>query len=162
MSGGPGRFYHPGLFSIVDEVIKNRKLAPGSYDLWKLAPKGKEDPAVKATISNYITDPLSVDYKTRALIFGNESARISGQVIVNQDGSKTFKAIEIKPLDTNFDFENNTGNPLLETGREVARRRYDPGDRGIRYEIPYRGLGRFDEPGPDRGIGCIIPLRTHS
>ena len=155
MSEGPGRFYHPGMFSIVNDVVNSRKLVPGAYDLWKLAPKNKDDPAVKATISNYVQAPLSADYRTRALVFGNESAGISGQVIVNQDGSKIFKGIEIKPLDTNFDFEHNTGNHLLEAAREVARRYYDPGSQGIKYEIPYRGLGRLDDPLPDSGIGRV-------
>ncbi|WP_213284896.1 hypothetical protein [Bradyrhizobium sp. sGM-13] len=63
-------------------------------------------------------------------MFGNESARISGQVVVNQDGSKTFKGVEIKPLDSNFDFERNTRNYLLEAAREAARRYYDPRNQG--------------------------------
>ncbi|MEH2532720.1 hypothetical protein V1277_000898 [Bradyrhizobium sp. AZCC 1588] len=162
MAHGPGRFYHPGMFPIVNEIIDNRKLAPGTYDLWKLAPKNKEDPAVKATISNYTTEPFSADYKTRALVFGNESARISGQVVVNQDGSKTFKGVEIKPLDSNFDFERNTRNYLLEAAREAARRYYDPRNQGITFEIPYRGLGRLDDPLPDSGIGRIYHPFTDS
>ena len=45
----------------------------------------------------------------RALVFGKESAKIFGQVIVNKDGSKTFKRVEIKPFDTNFDLNTIHG-----------------------------------------------------
>jgi hypothetical protein len=91
MSGGPGRYYHPGMFPIISSLVNRNNLGPGSYDLWKLAPKSKDDPSVKTTISHYFTDLGSEDYKTRAFVFGTESARISGQVVVNPDGSKYSK-----------------------------------------------------------------------
>ena len=149
MDEGPGRYYHPGMFPIINDLVDRRNLAPGRHDLWQLAPAGMDDPSVKASISHYFTNPGSDDFKARALVFGNESARISGQVTVNQDGSKTFHGIEIRPLDTNFDFEHNTGNTFIEVPREMARQHYDPANQGVRYEIQYRG------PGPDKGTGRL-------
>ncbi len=98
-------------------------LAPGTYNLLDFVPnKDKRDSSLTATVSNYTTDMRSTDYPLRALVFGSESARISGQVVVNRDGSKTFKQIEIRPLDTNFDFEHNTWQPALETARENRKK----------------------------------------
>jgi hypothetical protein len=134
------------MFPIMDEIIGMRNLSPGTYDLWDFAPKKEKDDSVKASISHYTQDPLSWDYRTRALVFGNESARISGQVVVNQDGSKTFKGVEIRPFDTDFNFERKTNNKLLERARAIARKTYDPEDRGISYEIRYHGTGRVYHP----------------
>ena len=80
MDAGPGRFYHPGMFPIVNDLINRRNLAPGTYDLWQLAPAGGKDPSTRASLSNYFTDVGSEDYLTRTFVFGNESAKISGQV----------------------------------------------------------------------------------
>jgi hypothetical protein len=103
MSDGPGRFYHPGMFPIIASIAKNGSLTPGTYNLLDFVPnRNANDPSLAAKISNYTTRPLSEDYKTRALVFGDESARISGQVVVKPDGSKTFEKVEIKPWDTNF------------------------------------------------------------
>ena len=88
-------------------------------------------------------------------MFGDESARISGQVVVNPDGTKTFEKLEIKPWDTNFDFRNNNAGSHIELPRRVARGAYDPENQGTSYNIEYRGHGRLDEPGPDRGIGRL-------
>lgn len=140
------------MFPIMHQILDNRNLAPGIYDLEKLA---ADKDALKAGISHYGLDVRSLDFPLRALVFGRESAAISGQVIVNKDGSKTFKKVEIRPLDTNFDFEHNTWNPLVEGAREVGRRKYDPENYGRRYEIQYRGGGRFDEPSSGRGIGRV-------
>jgi hypothetical protein len=105
MGEGPGRYYHPGMFPIIHQIIDSRSLAPGVYELEKLAVDKNN---LKAGMSHYRLDMQSADYPLRALVFGGESAKISGQVVVNKDGSKTFKEIEIKPFDTNFDFEHNT------------------------------------------------------
>jgi hypothetical protein len=141
MGDGPGRYYHPGMFPTIGQVADSRNLAPGTYDLASLASREND---LKAKISHYTTDMSSVDYPSRALVFGNESARISGQVTVNPDGSKTFKQIEIRPYDTNFDFDHNTANVPLEVARKLARRSYDPQNQGTSYDIQYRGPGRDD------------------
>jgi hypothetical protein len=156
MSEGPGRYYHPGMFPIIDSVLDRRDLAPGTYDLWKLAPLKERDPSVKAGITHYRTDLGSRDFKTRALVFGDESARISGDVVVNPDRTKTFKRVEIRPLDTDFDFRHNNWKRLpVELAREAARQKYDRENWGTSFDIEYRGHGRLDEPGPDRGIGRV-------
>ncbi|MEH2625533.1 hypothetical protein V1292_003588 [Bradyrhizobium sp. AZCC 1719] len=156
MSDGPGRYYHPGMFPIIDSVLDRRDLAPGTHDLWKLAPLNEDDPSVKAGITHYRTDLGSGDFTTRALVFGDESARISGDVVVNPDGTKTFKRVEIKPFDTDFDFRDNNWKRLhVELAREAARRRYDPENLGASFAIEYRGQGRLGEPGSDRGIGRV-------
>jgi hypothetical protein len=164
MSEGPGRYYHPGMFPITDNLVDRRDLAPGRYDLWKLAPLNERDPSVKAGITHYSTDTGSEDYKTRALVFGDESARISGQVVVNPDGTKTFERVEIRPMDTNFDFHHNNWNrPHVELAREAARQKYDPENYGTSYEIEYRGHGRLGGRVQIAELGeFIIPLRTHS
>jgi hypothetical protein len=95
MGEGPGRYYHPGMFPIMHQIIGNRKLPPGVYDLEKLA---ADEKALKARISHYGLDMRSVDFPLRALVFGNESAKISGQVTVNNDGSKTFKKLRSSRL----------------------------------------------------------------
>jgi len=159
MGEGVGRYYHPGMFPIMHQIIDRRKLAPGVYDLGQLA---VDEKALRARISHNGLDTRSVDFPLRALVFGNESAKISGQVIVNQDGSKTFKKIEIRPFDTDFDFEHNTWNPFLEGAREVARRKYDPENYGRRYGSQYRGGGNFDEPYSDRGRGRVYHPFTDS
>jgi len=74
-----------------------------------------------------------------------------------------FKQIEIRPLDTNFDFEPNTdpntNNRLLEGARAIARRIYDPNNQGGSYNIQYRGLGpgygngRLYDPFTDSQLG---------
>lgn len=77
MSEGPGRFYHPGLFPVIDKILENRTLAPGTYNLLDFVPnRDPKDTSLSAKISNYSTNPLSTDYKTRALVFGDESATI--------------------------------------------------------------------------------------
>src|SRR5262249_20795213 len=106
------------------------------------------DPALTARLSNYSTDVLSDDYPLRALVFGNESARILGRVVVNPDGSKTFKQIEIRPWDTDFNFDHKTGQPI-ELARGIARRIYDPENQATSYQIQYR------RPGPDKGTGRL-------
>lgn len=88
-------------------------------------------------------------------MFGDESARISGHVVVRPDGTKTFEKVEIKPWDTNFDFHNNNAGAHIELPRRIAREVYDPENQGVSYNIEYRGHGRLDEPGADRGIGRI-------
>jgi hypothetical protein len=155
MGEGPGRYYHPGMFKIINDVIARRDLAPGNYDLLDFVPNSK-DPSLTATISHYTRDMSATDYPMRAFVFGNESARISGKVSVNPDGSKAFKQIEIRPLDTNFDFEHNTGNAPLEAARGIARAVSDPENQGVRYEIQYRG------PGPNGGTGRIYDTFTGS
>jgi hypothetical protein len=155
MSEGPGRFYHPGMFPIIEMIAKNRKLAPMRYNLLDFVPnRDPRDPSLTARILNYTTGSFP-DYKTRALVFGDESARISGRVIVRPDGTKTFEKVEIKPWDTNFDFHNNNAGSHVELPRRIAREVYDPENQGVSYNIEYRGHGRLDEPGPDRGIGRI-------
>jgi hypothetical protein len=153
MGEGPGRYYHPGMFPIMEQIANNRNLAPGTYDLAKLA---ADDEALKARISHYATDMRSVDYPLRALVFGNESAKIYGQVEVNPHGTKTFKQIEIRPFDTNFDFEHKTNNQWLEGAREIARRIYDPENQGVRHQIQYRG------PGQNHPTGRIYDAFTGS
>ncbi|WKA30717.1 hypothetical protein [Bradyrhizobium roseum] len=99
MSEGPGRYYHPGMFPIINNFVERRSLASGRYDLWELAPLHERDPSVKAGITHYFTDTGSEDYKTRALVFGDESARIPGHVVVSPTGTKTFERVEIRPAE---------------------------------------------------------------
>jgi hypothetical protein len=108
--------------------------------------KKEKDDSVKARISHYFTDQKSEDFKTRALVFGNESARISGKVDVAPDGSKTFHGVEIRPYDTDFNFKPKTWNPAFETPRWLARQEYDPVNQGVSYDIPFSGNGRTYEP----------------
>src|SRR5689334_14402173 len=118
MSEGPGRFYHPGMFPIVNQIVDNRKIPPGTYDVLDFVPnRDDRHPSLTAKLSNYAREIGASDHNLRALVFGNESAQISGQVVVNPDGSKTFKQIEIRPWDTNFDFDRNTDHRILETAR---------------------------------------------
>ena len=53
MGEGPGRYYHPGMFPIVHQILDNRNLAPGAYDLEKLA---ADKEALKSGLSNYRLD----------------------------------------------------------------------------------------------------------
>lgn len=163
MSEGPGRFYHPGLFPVIDKILENRTLAPGTYNLLDFVPnRDPKDTSLSAKISNYSTNPLSTDYKTRALVFGDESATISGQVVVKRDGSKTFEKIEIRPWDTNFDFRNNNAGLHIELPRRMARALYDPESHGTTYDIEYRGQGRLGESNSNRGIGRVYHPFTAS
>ena len=74
MSEGPGRYYHPGMFPIIDRLIKRRDLRPGRHDLLDFVPnKNKKDPSLTAGISHYTRNMSSEDYHTRALVFGNET-----------------------------------------------------------------------------------------
>lgn len=38
MGEGPGRYYHPGMFKIVDDLVERHDLAPGAYDLLDFVP----------------------------------------------------------------------------------------------------------------------------
>jgi hypothetical protein len=157
MDEGPGRYYHPGMFPVMHQILNNRNLAPGTYDLKDFVPnRNEKDPLLSARVSNYTTDIRSDDYLLRALVFGNESATISGKVGVDPNGSKTFKQVEIRPWDTNFDFDHNTVNIPLEAAREVARRIYDPEEQGVSYQIQYRA------PGPEHGTGRIYDTFSDS
>jgi hypothetical protein len=163
MDEGPGRYYHPGMFPIINWILNNRNLAPGTYDLATLA---KQDRDIKARMSNYDRDVRSPDYLLRANVFGNESAKISGRVVVGRDGSKTFRQVEIQPMDTNFDFQHNTWGLALEPAREVARRIYDPENKGISYDIQYRGSseapGQYRGPSEALGKGRVYDTFTDS
>ena len=114
MSDGPGRFYHPGMFPIIASIAKNGSLTPGTYNLLDFVPnRNANDPSLAAKISNYTTRPLSEDYKTRALVFGDESARISGQVVVKQmvpRHSRKLKSSRGTPIST---FTTITGDFTL-------------------------------------------------
>jgi hypothetical protein len=157
MDEGPGRYYHPGMFPIIHQLIDNQNLTPGTYELRDFVPnRNEKDPLLTAGISNYTTDLPSDDYRLRALVFGNESATISGQVVSNPDGSKTFKQVEIRPWDTDFNFNYKKGNRVLEFLRAGARRHYDPENQGVSYDIQYRG------PGQNRGVGRIYDPFTDS
>lgn len=153
MGEGPGRFYHPGMFKVISQIAANRKLAPGTHDLEKLA-DAEDD--LKARISHYVTAPWSSDYALRALVFGNESAKIEGKVVVNPDGSKRFERVEIRPYQTGFDFWPKTGNKTLEAARAQAKRYYDPEDRGVGYDIPITGTGRVYDPFTDAELNAAV------
>jgi hypothetical protein len=153
MGEGPGRFYHPGMFKVISRIAGNRKLAPGTHDLEKLADT-KDD--LKASISHYVTAPWSSDYALRALVFGNESAKIEGKVVVNPDGSKRFERVEIRPHQTGFDFWPKNGNKALEAARAQAKRYYDPEDRGVGYDISITGTGRVYDPFTDAELNAAV------
>lgn len=151
------------MFPIIDKIVGNGKLAPGTYNLLEFVPnRNAKDASLSAKISNYTANPYSSDYKTRALVFGDESATISGEVIVKPDGSKIFNKIEIKPWDTDFDFRDNDRGFHVEVPRGITRRVYDPENQGITYDIEYRGRGRLGEANSDRGIGRIYHPFTAS
>jgi hypothetical protein len=58
MGEGPGTYYHPGMFRIINDLIERHHLAPGRYDLLDFAPnKNRKDPSLTASISHYVTDP---------------------------------------------------------------------------------------------------------
>jgi hypothetical protein len=103
MGDGPGRYYHPGMFPVMDQIIDNRNLAVGTYDLTNLA---VDEDALKARVSHYGTDVRSTDYPLRAIAFGNESARISGEawsirIVPGCSGkSKSGRSIRILILST--------------------------------------------------------------
>jgi hypothetical protein len=85
---GPGRYYHPGMFPIMRQLIGDRTIKPGTYELTDFVPsKNEKDPALTAGLSNYSTDIRSDDYPLRALMFGAESGLISGRVVVNPDNA---------------------------------------------------------------------------
>jgi hypothetical protein len=151
MDEGPGRYYHPGMFPVIQSVARRNDLAPGIYDLSQLAPNGEKDESLKARISHYTLDPKSEDWWTRAFVFGNESARVSGQVAVRPDGSKTFQNIEIRPYDTDFNFTPKTTNVPLEALRVGGRLLTDPLFQGTSYDIrfPREGWGRLYHPFSD-------------
>lgn len=152
MDEGPGRYYRPGMFDIVQSTASRNDLAPGTYDLWQLAPNGGKDSSVKALISHYDKDPSSEDHWTRKYVFGNESARISGRVTVNPDGSKTFHNVEIRPYDTDFNFQSGkTENKVLEAMRWAGGLLTDPFSRGASYDMgfPAKGRGRVYYPFSD-------------
>lgn len=167
MDEGPGRYYHPGMFPIVNRLLGERKLPPGLYDLLDFVPnKNEKDPSLKARLSNYVTDIGSADYLLRSLVFGSESAKISGRVEVHPDGSKTFNQIEIRPFDTNFDFDANTLNGPLEVARAVARRLHDPDNLGTSYDVnfrspwPGRPTGRIYDPFTDSQLSAGLARRS--
>jgi hypothetical protein len=153
MGEGPGRYYHPGMFKIINDLVERHDLGPGAYNLSDFA-TGPKDFSSVVNISHYVTDPLSSDYRTRALVFGNESAKISGKTIVNSDGSKRFEGIEIRPHDTDFNFEPKGGGHLLEVARARAKEIYDPDDQGVSYDIPFYGNGRTYEPFTDSQLNA--------
>ena len=154
---GPGRYYHPGMFPIIQGVAKRQDLAPGVYDLRDfVANRDANAPALKASISHYTTDPLSRDHWQRLFVFGDESARISGRVVVGSDGSKRFEGIEIRPFDTDFDYRYNSRNPLIEAGRAIGKLVNDPFGRGLPYDIRYVAPGFGTGPDEDRGHGRLF------
>ena len=97
-------------------------------------------------------------------MFGDESARISGHFVVNPDRTKTFERVEIRPMDTDFDFRHNNWKRLhVELAREAARLIYDPRNRGTSYEMEYRGMGGSMSRVQIAELGeSIIPLPTHN
>jgi hypothetical protein len=38
MNEGPGRQYYPGMFPIINQIVNNRYLAPGTYNLRDFVP----------------------------------------------------------------------------------------------------------------------------
>jgi len=52
MGQGPGRYYHPGMFPIIDRLVARHDLAPGTYNLLDFVPS-KKDPSLTAGISHY-------------------------------------------------------------------------------------------------------------
>jgi len=77
-------------------------------------------------------------------------------VVVNPDGSKTFKGIEIRPRNTDFNFEPKDGGFLLENARARAKGIYDPYSQGTSYDIPFHGNGRTYEPFTDSQLSGAV------
>jgi len=51
MDEGPGRYYHPGMFPIMRQILDNRNLASGTYDLRDFVPNRDEnDPSLTANV----------------------------------------------------------------------------------------------------------------
>jgi hypothetical protein len=98
MGEGPGRFYHPGVFPIIDQIVKNRNLAPGTYDTTELA---RDDKSRSASVSNYVTTPWSADYPLRALVFGMKVQRSpagSLSITMAPNGSSKLRFGRTKPV----------------------------------------------------------------
>jgi len=150
MSEGPGKYYHPGMFPIINTLIERRDLAPGTYDLLDFVPnRDKRDPSLTAKLSNYTTDMRSADYLQRALVFGSESARITGKVEVNPDGSKTFKQIEIRPWETQISISSMALGGRIRGLRLDGRSQEEPTIRKIRASLTTFNIvdqGRSLEP----------------
>jgi hypothetical protein len=149
MSEGPGRYYHPGMFPMMRQLIDDRNRAPGTYDLKEFVPtKNEKDPALTANLSNYTTDVRSNDYPLRAFVFGNESARISGRVVVNPDGSKRSSKFKFAPW-----------IPILISKIKTGTYRLEPRER-LQDESPTRrilvALTRFSIADRDPTMGPAV------
>jgi hypothetical protein len=42
MREGPGRYYHPGMFPVMRQIISDRSRPPGTYDLQDFVPNRNE------------------------------------------------------------------------------------------------------------------------
>jgi hypothetical protein len=84
--------------------------------------------------------------------------------MVNPDRSKTFHGSEIRPYDTNFDFEHNTRNLVIKAPRELARWKSDPQNLGAKYDIkfPTDGTGRVYYPFTDTQLSAAVRDRDNA
>jgi hypothetical protein len=102
-SDGPGRFYNPSQFPVVQGLFDGTiQPPPGTYTLDSLATQYGS--SINAKLNQYFTDVGSDDYTTRALIFGETSAKISGTANVSDDGTVTLQNVTIVPYDDQFNF----------------------------------------------------------
>ncbi len=107
---GPGRFYSPTDFPIVQKLMSG-EIKPAAGTTIELGVLGRQhglpSDGAMAELDQYFAAPTADDFSTRAFVFGEVSAKISGTVSVAADGKITLQNVIIKPFDDHFNFNSD-------------------------------------------------------
>ncbi len=139
------------MFKAVRDAL-SRYLRPGTYSLDDLYPEDD----LKVSIQHYLLDNLSRDWLSRARIYGGESARISGSVDVDQNGNRTFRNVEIRPYDSDFQFGRSNKPFGFQSIANFWRDHIDPYGTGRDFDLNCRGTGKVHHPFSDEDLARAL------
>jgi len=133
MTTGAGRFATPEKFDLVRKFLNGDGIfSTGTYS--PISINNNPNPLLAlanpdATVYQYVMGMFDADYADRAYVSGTTSFRITGgDFIVNPDGSREVKNLEIRPLDDNFDYVSD--NPIAQVTNWLTKEQIDPSGIG--------------------------------
>lgn len=141
MTIGPGRFATPEKFNLVNKFLDGNSTMPiGITSLNNIIdPDNKYgfiDNDAKSTVYQYVMGTFDADYAERAYVHGTTGFKItSGDFVVNIDGSREIRNLEIKSMNDNFDYDSI--NPIAQITNYLTKDQIDPSKIGRTVTIDF-------------------------
>lgn len=141
MVNGGGRFMSVARFNMVRRFLSGDDYSPlqagRSYTTSEIfSAYGIEN---KFGLEQYYYGLSDPDYMDRAFVFGSSEFKINddAKFVVNADGTREIKNIQVVPVDDNFDFESTDG--LAAKFNEYYGPQLDPSHIGRKVPIEFTG-----------------------